>query len=141
MLICNENLSTNNEDPLASVCVFALAQGAGPPTVLCCTNCVLQSEMSHMLCIRKRRREKKVLPGPDWVNLVLLLAISPVKKETHQKQAFQPKTSESHRLFFVVHLKLSIVKNWSCKRKSAGESCVGLGSVNIACCWSSKHPF
>lgn len=91
LLICNENLFTNNEDPFASVCVFVLAQGAGPPTVLCCTNCVLQSEMSHMLCIRNRRGKKEVLPSPDWVNLVLLLAISPVKKETHQKQAFQPK--------------------------------------------------
>lgn len=46
------------EDPLASVCVFALAQGASPPTVLRMHDCVRCREMSHMLCIRNSYEEK-----------------------------------------------------------------------------------
>ncbi len=68
------------EDPLASACVFCvLAQGASPPTALRCTNCVLQSEMSYMLCIRDSYENKSAAQDPDWANLVLLLATSPVK--------------------------------------------------------------
>lgn len=53
-----ESLQQIMEDPLASVCVFALAQGASPPTVLRMHDCVRCREMSHMLCIRNSYEEK-----------------------------------------------------------------------------------
>lgn len=63
LLICNKNLFPNN-GRCSCICVrffffFALAQGASPPTVLRCTICVLQSEMSHTLCIRDSYGKKK----------------------------------------------------------------------------------
>ena len=64
LLIPDENLCSNNGRSAricacVHKCVFVLAQGASPPTVLVSTICVLQSKTSHMLCIRDSKKDKK----------------------------------------------------------------------------------
>lgn len=55
------------------------------------------------------REEKK---DPDWVNLVFLLTILPVKRRpVHPATGLPTQTLESHRAIYAVHLEPSIVKN------------------------------
>lgn len=76
------------------MCIVVLAQEAGPPTVVCCTICVLQSEMSHMLCISdsyEGKKKKHILPGSTLGKFSFSPHYFACQKETHQQQAFQPK--------------------------------------------------
>ena len=87
------------EDPFASVCVFflPLAQGATahPQTYaalfVCCIRRCLTCSESGMSCENKKKNKKLFCQDPDWVNLVSLLATSPVKRRPIRKQASQPK--------------------------------------------------
>lgn len=57
------------EDPLASVCVFALAQGASPPTVLRMHDvCAAERCLTRSASVILMKKRKISCQAPDWVN-------------------------------------------------------------------------
>lgn len=81
-VFCDENLSPNNRRS-SRICVcFCLGPRSLPTHSPTHEQCVCCREMSHMLCIRdSQEKEKKKIfcQVPDWVNLVSLLATSPIR--------------------------------------------------------------
>lgn len=98
------------EDPLASVCVFVLAQGAGPPTVLLCTVSVSQS-VSHALhqnFLCQKEEKKNVLPGLRLCIFSLAPRYFSCQEGGSSETRLQTQTSESHQLLYAAHLQLSV---------------------------------
>lgn len=91
LLICNENLSANDgRSPCICVCVCLGPRSwsaHGPTLHSSCVTVCLTCSASEFFMTKRREKEK----DSDSVYLVSLLAISPVRKEAHQKQAFKPK--------------------------------------------------